>query len=104
MNRSSWLSGRSWVPAAPTGFWVAITTKGSGMGWLTPSTVTWPSSMASSRADWVREVARFNSSARKRLHSTAPGWYCISPVRGSGTLYPVTSEGSTSGVNCTRLY
>ena len=41
--------------------------------WLTPSTVTWPSSMASRSADCVREVARFSSSARNRLQSTAPG-------------------------------
>ena len=74
MNRSIWLSGSSEVPAAPVGFWVAMTTKGWGSVWLTPSTVTCPSSMASSRADWVREVARFSSSARNRLHSTAPGW------------------------------
>ena len=31
-----------------------------------------PSSMASRRADWVREVARFSSSARNRLQMTAP--------------------------------
>ena len=73
-KRSSWLSGSFWVPEAPTGFWVAMTIKGWGTGRLTPSTVTWPSSMASRRADWVREVARLSSSARKRLHITAPGW------------------------------
>ena len=28
----------------------------------------------------VRLVARLSSSARKRLHSTAPGWYSICPV------------------------
>lgn len=44
------------------------------------STVTCPSSMASSRADWVRLVARLSSSAKKRLHSTAPGWYSIRPA------------------------
>ena len=53
-KRSSWLSGSRWVPEAPTGFWVAMTTKGWGTGRLTPSTVTCPSSMASRRADWVR--------------------------------------------------
>ena len=37
------------------------------------TTVTWPSSMASRSADCVREVARFSSSARNRLQSTAPG-------------------------------
>ena len=76
-KRSNWLSGRRWVPEAPTGFWVAMTRKGWGTGRLTPSTVTWPSSMASSRADWVRLVARFSSSARNRLHMMAPFWYSI---------------------------
>ena len=75
VKRSSWESGRGWVPAAPTGFWVAMTTKGWGMGRDTPSTVTWPSSMASSRADWVRLVARLSSSAKNRLHIRAPAWY-----------------------------
>lgn len=40
MKRSSWAWGSSWVPAEPTGFWVAMTTKGSGSGWVMPSTVT----------------------------------------------------------------
>ena len=102
-KRSSWESGSRAVPAAPTGFWVAMTMKGRGTGWLTPSTVTWPSSMASSRADWVRLVARLSSSARKRLHSTAPGWYSIRPVSRRYREKPVISEGITSGVNCTRL-
>ena len=79
-KRSSWESGSSWVPEAPAGFWVATTRKGSGTGRDTPSTVTLPSSMASSRADWVRLVARFSSSARNRLQSNAPGWYSIWPV------------------------
>ena len=68
------------MPEAPAGFWVAMTRKGRGTGWDTPSTVTCPSSMASSRADWVRLVARLSSSARNRLHSTAPGWYSIRPA------------------------
>ena len=80
MNRSIWESGRSWVPEAPAGFWVAMTRKGWGTGWDTPSTVTCPSSIASSRADWVRLVARLSSSAKKRLHSTAPDWYSIRPA------------------------
>ena len=80
MNRSIWESGSSWVPEAPAGFWVAMTMKGRGTGWLTPSTVTCPSSMASSRADWVRLVARLSSSARKRLHRAAPFWYSMAPV------------------------
>ena len=30
INRSSWDSGRGWVPAAPAGFWVAMHRKGGG--------------------------------------------------------------------------
>ena len=81
---------------------MAMTTKGWGTGRLTPSTVTCPSSMASSRADWVRLVARLSSSARKRLHITAPGWYSICPVALLYREKPVMSEGITSGVNCIR--
>ena len=73
INRSSWDSGSSWVPADPTGFWVAITVKGRGRGWLTPSTVTWPSSMASSKALWVLALVRLISSAKNRWHRAAPG-------------------------------
>ena len=74
VKRSIWLSGKSCVPEAPVGFWVAMTRNGWGSRWVWPSTVTCPSSMASSSADWVREVARFSSSARNTLVSTAPGW------------------------------
>lgn len=73
MKRSICESGSSCVPEAPVGFCVAMTTNGCGTGCVRPSTVTCPSSMASSRADWVRLVARLSSSARNRLHSTAPG-------------------------------
>ena len=73
VKRSICESGSSCVPAAPVGFCVAKTINGCGIGWLTPSTVTCPSSMASSSADCVRDVARLSSSARNRLQSTAPG-------------------------------
>ena len=92
------------MPEAPAGFWVATTRKGEGTRRLTPSTVTWPSSMASKRADWVREVARLSSSAKNRLHSSAPGWYSMPPVSLFQMENPVRSEGITSGVNCTRRY
>ena len=104
MNRSIWESGRSWVPEAPTGFWVAMTTKGSGTGWVIPSTVTVRSSMASRRALWVRLVARLSSSARNRLQRMAPSLYSMAPVALLYTEKPTMSEGSTSGVNWTRLY
>ena len=59
---------------------VAMTTKGLGTGWLTPSTVT--SSLLhglQQGAGCVRWPGS-SSSARKRLHSAAPLWYSICPV------------------------
>ena len=55
------------------GFCVASTRKGSGSGWVTPSTVTWRSSMASSSADCVLGVARLISSASTTLAKIGPG-------------------------------
>ena len=52
------------MPSYSMEFWVAMTRKGEGSGWVTPSTVTWRSAMASRRADWVLGVARLISSAR----------------------------------------
>ena len=103
VKRSSWDCGSIWVPAAPTGFSVAITVKGAGTGWVTPSTVTLPSSMTSSSADWVRLEVRLISSPKNRLHITLPGWYTSRPVSFWNTVKPTMSEGNTSGVNCTRL-
>ena len=45
--------------------------EGSGCGW--PSTLTWRSSIASSRADWVFGGVRLISSASSRLVKTGPG-------------------------------
>ena len=67
-----------------------------------PSTVTWRSSMASSRADWVLGEARLISSPRTMLAKIAPGWNSKSPRSWLNTLTPVTSEGSRSGVNWMR--
>ena len=74
IKRSSCDSGSICVPTEPTGFSVAMTVNGWGSGRVTPSTVTAPSSMTSSRADWVRALVRLISSAKNRLHATAPGW------------------------------
>ena len=62
------------MPACSIGFWVAMTMKGSGTWCVTPSTVTCPSSITSSRADWVLGEARLISSARTMLANTGPGW------------------------------
>src|ERR1700730_304099 len=61
MKRSSCASGSGKVPAYSIGFWVAMTTKGWGRGLVSPSTVTWRSSIASSRAAWGLGVARLDS-------------------------------------------
>ena len=67
-----------------------------------PSTVTWRSCMHSSSADCVRGDARLSSSASTTFANTGPGRNANSLVRWSNTLTPVTSLGSTSGVNWMR--
>jgi len=102
MKRSIWDSGNSWVPAEPTGFCVAMTMYGLGVSRVTPSTVMRPSSITSSSAACVLLDVRLISSAKKRLHSAAPGLYSSCPVALLYTEKPVTSVGMTSGVNCMR--
>lgn len=48
-----------------------------------PSTVTWRSSIASRREDWVLGGVRLISSARRRLVKTGPFWNENSAVRAS---------------------
>ena len=59
-KRSSWDSGSTFVPACSTGFCVATTKKGFGSACVVPSTVTEASAIASSSADWVLGLARFD--------------------------------------------
>ncbi len=80
MKRSSWLSGRRYVPSWSTGFWVAITMNGGASGCVMPSTVIWRSSIASSSADWVFGDARLISSASTMLANSGPGWNLNSSV------------------------
>ena len=101
-NRSSWASGSGKVPSYSIGFCVAITRKGSGSWYVVPSTVTWCSSIASRRADWVFGVARLISSARTIWLITGPGRNSNAFVRWLKIDTPVTSEGSRSGVNWIR--
>lgn len=98
-NRSSCASGSGNVPSSSTGFCVASTRNGSANERVSPSTVTWRSSMASRRADWLRGVARLISSARRTWVKTGPGRNSNSDVRWLKTLEPVMSDGSTSGVS-----
>ena len=72
-KRSIWASGSGKVPKDSMGFWVASTIKGSSSRVVTPSTVICRSSMASRRADWVRGVARFSSSASTKWLNSGPG-------------------------------
>ena len=58
--------------------------------------------MASSRADCTLLGARLISSASSRLANTGPFLGLKVSERGSNTSVPTTSEGSRSGVNCTR--
>jgi len=83
MNRSRWASGSPKVPSCSTGFWVAMTKKGSGRAWVSPSTVTWRSPIASSSAACVFGGARLISSARTTLANTGPGANSNSPAASS---------------------
>ena len=84
------------------GFWVATTMNGRSRTYVTPSTVTCRSSIASSSADCVFGDARLISSPTTMLANTAPGLNSNSRRTWSKTDTPVTSLGSRSGVNCTR--
>ncbi len=91
------------MPSCSIGFWVAITMKGWVSGYVVPSTVTWRSSMASSRADCVFGEARLISSPSTMLANTGPGRNSKCPGPGSRRVTPTTSDGSRSGVNWTRF-
>ena len=60
------------MPSYSTGFCVAMIMKGRGRTRVSPSTVTWPSSMHSRSADWVLGEARLISSTRITLANTGP--------------------------------
>src|SRR6478672_5848506 len=60
-KRSSCDSGSANVPSWSCGFCVAITKKGEGRARVSPSTVTWRSSIASSSALWVFGLARMEN-------------------------------------------
>src|SRR6478609_6606543 len=102
MKRSRCASGRAYVPSISNGFWVATTRNGAGSGCVRPSTVTCPSSIASSSADCVLGEERLISSAMTMLAKIAPCLNSNSRSTGLKTLTPVTSPGSRSGVNWMR--
>ncbi len=80
-----------------------MTVNSGDSGWLTPSAVTWPSSIACRKADWLRVGARLISSASSRSVKIGPGTNSKRPSPGWYTLPPSTSAGNRSDVNCTRL-
>ncbi len=90
------------MPSSSIGFWVAMTMNGGPSGYVRPSTVTWPSSMASSSADCVLGDARLISSASSTVANTPPGRNSNSLVARFQMETPVTSVGSRSGVNWMR--
>ena len=80
-KRSSWTSGSGNVPWKSRGFSVAITKNGRGTGRLTPSAVTWRSSITSSSADWVFGLPRLISSPMSTLVNTGPSRKANVPER-----------------------
>jgi len=69
---------------------------------VSPSIVTWRSSIASSSADCVFGGVRLISSARRRLVKIGPLRSENSAVCGLKTVVPTTSAGMRSGVNWMR--
>ena len=65
-------SGSLYVPSCSIGFCVAITMNGCGTSCVTPSTVTFCSSMTSSSADWVFGEARLISSRARWTRIPGP--------------------------------
>ena len=81
MNRSSWASGRGYVPSDSMGFCVAITRNGSGAGNVSRPIVTCRSCMTSSSALCTFAGARLISSASRRFVKTGPSETWNSPAR-----------------------
>ena len=79
-----------------------MTKNGCGSEWLVPSTVTWCSAIASSKALCVRGGARLISSASSICVNTGPAWKRNSRAVGSKIDTPMMSDGNRSDVNCMR--
>ena len=79
MKRSSWASGRGYVPSDSIGFCVAMTRKGSGTSMVSRPMVTWRSCITSSSALCTLAGARLISSASRRLVCTGPSEVWNSP-------------------------
>ncbi len=101
-KRSSCDSGSGKVPTWCNGFCVAMTKKGSGSARVSPSAVTWRSSIASSSALCAFGLARLISSARMTCEKIGPGWKRKVELSRSKTDTPITSAGRRSLVNWMR--
>src|SRR6478672_2099100 len=102
MNRSTCASGSGYVPSDSIGFWVASTRNGLGTGNVWRPIVTWCSCITSSSADCTLAGARLISSASRKLQNTGPSSVSKSARSGRYTRVPTRSDGTRSGVNCTR--
>src|ERR671937_16590 len=102
MNRSTCASGSGYVPSDSIGFCVAMTRNGSGTGYVLWPIVTCRSCITSRSADCTFAGARLISSASRKLQKTGPSSVSKSPRSGRHTRVPTRSEGTRSGVNCTR--
>ena len=71
-KRSRCASGSGYTPSDSIGFWVAITMKGCGTGWVLPPIETCFSAISSSIADCTLAGARLISSASTKLTNTGP--------------------------------
>src|SRR6266542_505114 len=91
------------MPWCSTGFSVATRKNGSGSGRVTPSAVTWRSSIGSRSAGCVRGVALLISSTRTTFAKTGPGTNSNSRRSWWYTETQVRSDGRRSGVACTLL-
>ena len=102
MKRSIWASGSGYVPSDSIGFWVAMTRNGDGTACVSLPIVTWRSCMTSSRADCTFAGARLISSASRKLQKTGPSSVSKPSLPPRYMRVPTRSEGTRSGVNCTR--
>ena len=80
MKRSTWASGRAYVPSVSIGFCVASTRNGFGTGCDSWAIVTCRSCMTSRSALWTLAGARLISSASSRFVKTGPSEVVNSPV------------------------
>ena len=63
---------------------------------------TWPCDITSSSADWTFAGARLISSVRTKLANTGPSSVSKRSDPGLKIRVPTMSEGTRSGVNCSR--